>query len=159
MTSAPDSRHSRTSPSSVRGSSRSTSRSCVRSTTPRATTRCSRRSSRSGQKLDMTMLAEGIETEPQFSRLRRLGCELGQGFLFSPAVPNNQVEAMVSRGFRPPRHAESRRTAPRRRFRLRPCWSTVVCPFAVNTRAPTLARSSSPATTAPGRPRRGTTLC
>jgi len=52
-----------------------------------------------GQKLDMTMLAEGIETEPQFSRLRRLGCELGQGFLFSPAVPNKQVEAMVSRGF------------------------------------------------------------
>jgi diguanylate cyclase (GGDEF)-like protein/PAS domain S-box-containing protein len=55
-----------------------------------------------GQKLDMTMLAEGIETEPQFSRLRRLGCELGQGFLFSPAVPNNQVEAMVSRGFSAP---------------------------------------------------------
>jgi Amt family ammonium transporter len=52
-----------------------------------------------GQKLDMTMLAEGIETEPQFSRLLRLGCELGQGFLFSPAVPNHQVEEMVTRGF------------------------------------------------------------
>jgi Amt family ammonium transporter len=52
-----------------------------------------------GLKLNMTMLAEGIETEPQFSRLRRLGCELGQGFLFSPAVPNDQVEAMVIQGF------------------------------------------------------------
>jgi diguanylate cyclase (GGDEF)-like protein/PAS domain S-box-containing protein len=52
-----------------------------------------------GRKLDMTMLAEGIETEPQFTRLRRLGCELGQGFLFSAAVPKSQVEAMVSRGF------------------------------------------------------------
>jgi Amt family ammonium transporter len=52
-----------------------------------------------GQKLDMTMLAEGIETEPQFSRLRRLGCELGQGYLFSPAVPNDQVEAMVGQVF------------------------------------------------------------
>jgi len=52
-----------------------------------------------GQRLDMTMLAEGIETEAQFSRLRRLGCELGQGYLFSPAVPNDQVEAMVTRGF------------------------------------------------------------
>jgi EAL domain-containing protein (putative c-di-GMP-specific phosphodiesterase class I) len=48
-----------------------------------------------GQKLDMTMLAEGIETEGQFTRLRRLGCELGQGFLFSAAVPNDQIEAMV----------------------------------------------------------------
>jgi len=45
------------------------------------------------------MLAEGIETEPQFSRLRRLGCELGQGYLFSPAVPNDQVEAMVGQVF------------------------------------------------------------
>ena len=52
-----------------------------------------------GQRLDMTMLAEGIETEPQFRRLRRLGCELGQGYLFSPAVPNDQVEAIATRGF------------------------------------------------------------
>ncbi len=52
-----------------------------------------------GQRLDMTMLAEGIETEAQFRRLRRLGCELGQGYLFSPAVPSDQVEAMVTRGF------------------------------------------------------------
>jgi len=52
-----------------------------------------------GQKLDMTTLAEGIETEPQFSRLRRLGCELGQGYLFSAAVPNDQVEAMVGQVF------------------------------------------------------------
>jgi EAL domain-containing protein (putative c-di-GMP-specific phosphodiesterase class I) len=52
-----------------------------------------------GQRLDMTMLAEGIETESQFRRLRRLGCELGQGYLFSPAVPSDQVEAMVTRGF------------------------------------------------------------
>jgi diguanylate cyclase (GGDEF)-like protein/PAS domain S-box-containing protein len=52
-----------------------------------------------GQRLDTTMLAEGIETEPQFRRLRRLGCELGQGYLFSPAVPNDQVEAIVTRGF------------------------------------------------------------
>ena len=43
----------------------------------------------------MTMLAEGIETEAQFSRLRRLGCELGQGYLFSAAVPNDEVDAMV----------------------------------------------------------------
>ncbi len=48
-----------------------------------------------GQKLHMTMLAEGIETKSQFARLRRLGCELGQGYLFSAAVPTSEVEAMV----------------------------------------------------------------
>jgi EAL domain-containing protein (putative c-di-GMP-specific phosphodiesterase class I) len=37
------------------------------------------------------MLAEGIETPAQLERLRRMGCELGQGFLFSPAVPNEEV--------------------------------------------------------------------
>lgn len=52
-----------------------------------------------GQKLNMTMLAEGIETEGQFSRLRRLGCELGQGFLFSAAVPSDEVEAMIGEIF------------------------------------------------------------
>jgi EAL domain-containing protein (putative c-di-GMP-specific phosphodiesterase class I) len=52
-----------------------------------------------GQKLNMTMLAEGIETVEQFSRLRRLGCELGQGSLFSAAVPRDDVEAMVGQIF------------------------------------------------------------
>jgi diguanylate cyclase (GGDEF)-like protein/PAS domain S-box-containing protein len=44
-----------------------------------------------GSKLAITMLAEGIETTAQLERLRRMGCELGQGFLFSPAVPNEEV--------------------------------------------------------------------
>ena len=48
-----------------------------------------------GRKLDMTMLGEGIETEAHFRRLRRLGCQLGQGFLFSPAVPHDEIDAMV----------------------------------------------------------------
>ena len=49
-----------------------------------------------GQKLRMTVLAEGIETQAQFQRLRSLGCELGQGFLFSPAVPVGEAAAMVA---------------------------------------------------------------
>jgi diguanylate cyclase (GGDEF)-like protein/PAS domain S-box-containing protein len=48
-----------------------------------------------GRKLDMTMLGEGIETVAHFSRLRRLGCQLGQGYLFSAAVPHDEVDAMV----------------------------------------------------------------
>jgi Amt family ammonium transporter len=48
-----------------------------------------------GHKLDMTMLAEGVETPAQRDRLRRLDCELGQGFLWSPAVAYAEVEAML----------------------------------------------------------------
>jgi diguanylate cyclase (GGDEF)-like protein/PAS domain S-box-containing protein len=49
-----------------------------------------------GQKLDMTVLAEGIETQGQLERLRCVGCELGQGYLFSPAVPAGEVAAMLA---------------------------------------------------------------
>jgi EAL domain-containing protein (putative c-di-GMP-specific phosphodiesterase class I) len=34
-------------------------------------------------KLDLKAVAEGIETAKQFERLRELGCDLGQGYLFS----------------------------------------------------------------------------
>ena len=54
-----------------------------------------------GQRLDMTMLAEGIETPAQLDRLQRLGCELGQGFLFSPALPASLAALMVGHVFGP----------------------------------------------------------
>ena len=44
-----------------------------------------------GRRLGITMLAEGIETPEQLESLRRLGCELGQGFLFSEAVSADNV--------------------------------------------------------------------
>jgi EAL domain-containing protein (putative c-di-GMP-specific phosphodiesterase class I) len=50
-----------------------------------------------GQKLNVTLLAEGIETRAQFERLRLLRCEFGQGYLFSPAVPADEVEALLAR--------------------------------------------------------------
>ncbi|MEY2474951.1 MAG: hypothetical protein QOG87_266 [Actinomycetota bacterium] len=37
--------------------------------------------------LGLVALAEGVETEQQAERLRQMGCDLGQGFLWSPAVP------------------------------------------------------------------------
>jgi EAL domain-containing protein (putative c-di-GMP-specific phosphodiesterase class I) len=50
-----------------------------------------------GHKLDMTMLAEGIETPAQLERLRLLRCEFSQGYLFSPAVPADEVAGMLDR--------------------------------------------------------------
>jgi diguanylate cyclase (GGDEF)-like protein/PAS domain S-box-containing protein len=37
--------------------------------------------------LGLVALAEGVETQAQADRLRELGCDLAQGFLWSPAVP------------------------------------------------------------------------
>lgn len=48
-----------------------------------------------GRELNTTVLAEGIETNAQFHHLRELGCQLGQGFLFSPAVHGNDVYAIL----------------------------------------------------------------
>jgi diguanylate cyclase (GGDEF)-like protein/PAS domain S-box-containing protein len=47
-------------------------------------------------------LAEGIETSEQCEFLKREGCTLGQGFLFSPAVPEDEVEQLFRRFDRTP---------------------------------------------------------
>jgi diguanylate cyclase (GGDEF)-like protein/PAS domain S-box-containing protein len=49
-----------------------------------------------GNKLNMTVLAEGIETSAQLDRLHQLDCELGQGFLWSPAIPMEEARAMLA---------------------------------------------------------------
>lgn len=49
-----------------------------------------------GNKLDMIVLAEGIETSDQLEHLSELHCDLGQGFLWSPAVPNGEAVIMLS---------------------------------------------------------------
>ena len=50
-----------------------------------------------GNKLHMTMVAEGIETLDQLKQLRHFNCELGQGYLFSRAIPPGEVAALLGR--------------------------------------------------------------
>jgi diguanylate cyclase (GGDEF)-like protein len=45
--------------------------------------------------LDLTVTAEGIETHEQAAALLRLGCDRGQGFLYSRAVAATEIEAML----------------------------------------------------------------
>lgn len=42
--------------------------------------------------LQMTVIAEGIETSEQAASLRELGCDLGQGHYFSAALPFHQAQ-------------------------------------------------------------------
>jgi diguanylate cyclase (GGDEF)-like protein len=42
-------------------------------------------------KLGMDVVAEGVETAEQLEKLRAIGCEQAQGFLFSPPVPAEKV--------------------------------------------------------------------
>jgi EAL domain-containing protein (putative c-di-GMP-specific phosphodiesterase class I) len=45
--------------------------------------------------LGIGVVAEGIETEGQAERLRELGCDLGQGYLFSRPVPAERTAALL----------------------------------------------------------------
>ena len=48
-----------------------------------------------GRALKMAVAAEGIETRGQMERLRAIGCDLGQGFFFSPALPAEDFEVLL----------------------------------------------------------------
>jgi EAL domain-containing protein (putative c-di-GMP-specific phosphodiesterase class I) len=47
--------------------------------------------------LDLWVTAEGVETPRQLAALRRLGCEFGQGYLWSKAVPNAEFVEVLGR--------------------------------------------------------------
>jgi len=44
----------------------------------------------------LPVVAEGIETQAQLIALRRMGCELGQGHLFAPAMPAGELTALLA---------------------------------------------------------------
>lgn len=66
-----------------------------------------------GRSLDLVVVAEGVESEPQRRALWDLGCSVGQGHLFARPMANNQLLAALRRGtggrpgtLAPPLHEE-----------------------------------------------------
>ena len=51
------------------------------------------------KKLNVTILAEGVETVEQYQRLVALECAMAQGFLFSPALSQDRASALVDGDF------------------------------------------------------------
>jgi EAL domain-containing protein (putative c-di-GMP-specific phosphodiesterase class I) len=41
------------------------------------------------------VVAEGVETDTQLARVQELGCDLVQGYLFSKAVPPDQLTRLL----------------------------------------------------------------
>ncbi|MFA9460227.1 EAL domain-containing protein [Thiohalorhabdus sp. Cl-TMA] len=48
-----------------------------------------------GKSLGMRVVAEGVESEEQAELLRREGCEVGQGFLYAPALPGEELAELL----------------------------------------------------------------
>jgi diguanylate cyclase (GGDEF)-like protein len=48
--------------------------------------------------LGYSMIAEGVETLEQANAIKTLGCDIMQGFFFSPAVPSEEVPALLMQG-------------------------------------------------------------
>ncbi len=49
-----------------------------------------------GEDMGIMVLAEGIETEREFSMLQDLGCKQVQGFLFAKPVPAAEARALLA---------------------------------------------------------------
>jgi PAS domain S-box-containing protein/diguanylate cyclase (GGDEF)-like protein len=49
-----------------------------------------------GQELGVRIVAEGVETENHHSKLKEMGCLIGQGYLFSHPLPVEQLTALLS---------------------------------------------------------------
>ncbi len=50
------------------------------------------------QALNVSLVAEGMETAAETTELRRLGCRAGQGFHFAPPLGADEVAELLSAG-------------------------------------------------------------
>ena len=55
------------------------------------------------RKLQLTAVAEGVETVDEWQMLAEFGCQLAQGFLISPAIPGEQLLASIEAWHAPDR--------------------------------------------------------
>jgi EAL domain-containing protein (putative c-di-GMP-specific phosphodiesterase class I) len=49
-----------------------------------------------GRSMGLTTVAEGIEREDQRAAVSKLGCKIGQGYIFAKAMPADQVLGFMS---------------------------------------------------------------
>ena len=47
--------------------------------------------------LSVPMIAEGVETEEQLNELRKMGCDMVQGYYFSPPRPAGEFEKHIEK--------------------------------------------------------------
>ncbi len=50
-----------------------------------------------GHNLGLRVVAEGVEDEASWQRLKALGCDSAQGYFLSRPLPAEQVEALMAR--------------------------------------------------------------
>ncbi len=67
-----------------------------------------------GHALGIRIVAEGVERPEQAARLRELGCDGAQGFLFAPAVPVAELDELLHAGIHPGGGVPTPATAGRR---------------------------------------------
>ena len=48
-----------------------------------------------GHSLNLQVIAEGVETEPQLAYLRRHNCDQMQGYFFSRPLPVPEIEQLL----------------------------------------------------------------
>ena len=68
-------------------------------------------------RLKMIVVAEGVETPEQYAMLMSLGCEYGQGYLFSRPIPKQEIDQLIAT------IAEFGKTFPNQPYALTNCLS------------------------------------